>query len=180
MMGGMLLCVLVVFMLFGLVAIFLPQSRSLLKLFCRQLVSRTLHMVWGALGALIFSVYLVYDTQVSHLKDHTLYLYNPYSTTRSKICTVNPIYQILVQAMAHPIHNPLTGWVVWDGMGWKYPGGVHAKTIFRWWWAGTTSMRSLPRSTSLPRSPSTWTSSTSSCTSSGWSSPSLILLHLFR
>ena len=71
MMGGMLLCVLVVFMLFGLVAIFLPQSRSLLKLFCRQLVSRTLHMVWGALGALIFSVYLVYDTQVSHLKDHT-------------------------------------------------------------------------------------------------------------
>ena len=25
---------------------------------------RTLHMVWGALGALIFSVYLVYDTQV--------------------------------------------------------------------------------------------------------------------
>ena len=82
--------------------------------------------------------------------------------------------------MAHPIHNPLTGWVVWDGMGWKYPGGVHAKTIFRWWWAGTTSMRSLPRSTSLPRSPSTWTSSTSSCTSSGWSSPSPILLHLFR
>ena len=82
--------------------------------------------------------------------------------------------------MSHPIHNPLNGWVVWDGMGWKYPGGVHAKTIFRWWWAGTTSMRSLPRSTSLPRSPSTWTSSTSSCTSSGWSSPSPILLHLFR
>ena len=34
MMGGMLLCVLVVFMLFGLVAIFLPQSRWLSKLFC--------------------------------------------------------------------------------------------------------------------------------------------------
>jgi len=57
MMGGMLLCVLVVFMLFGLVAIFLPQSR-------------TLHMVWGALGALIFSVYLVYDTQMMIGGDH--------------------------------------------------------------------------------------------------------------
>ena len=31
MMGGMLLCVLVVFMLFGLIAIFLPQSRFPLK-----------------------------------------------------------------------------------------------------------------------------------------------------
>ena len=31
MMGGMLLCVLVVFMLFGLIAIFLPQSRYSLK-----------------------------------------------------------------------------------------------------------------------------------------------------
>ena len=66
MMGGMLLCVLVVFMLFGLVAIFLPQSRSfkfLLGKFYPKSI-RTLHMVWGALGALIFSVYLVYDTQV--------------------------------------------------------------------------------------------------------------------
>ena len=31
-MGGMLLCVLVVFMLFGLIAIFLPQSRFSLKI----------------------------------------------------------------------------------------------------------------------------------------------------
>ena len=34
-------------------------------------------MVWGALGALIFSVYLVYDTQVSGLKTvHTYPLFN--------------------------------------------------------------------------------------------------------
>jgi len=57
MMGGMLMCVLLVFMLFGIVAIFVPQSR-------------TLHMVWGALGALIFSIYLVYDTQMMMGGDH--------------------------------------------------------------------------------------------------------------
>jgi len=57
MMGGMLLCVLVVFCLFSLIAIFIPQSR-------------TLHMVMGAVGALIFSVYLVYDTQMMMGGDH--------------------------------------------------------------------------------------------------------------
>lgn len=55
--GGMLLCVGVVLLLFTLVAIFLPQSR-------------TLSMVWGALGALIFSMYLVYDTQMMMGGDH--------------------------------------------------------------------------------------------------------------
>jgi len=43
MMGGMLLCVLVVFMLFGLVAIFLPQSR-------------TLHMVGSSWGSHLLSL----------------------------------------------------------------------------------------------------------------------------
>merc|ERR1712179_350062 len=57
MMSGILICVLLVFVLFGLIAMFLPQSR-------------TLHMVWGAIGALIFSIYLVYDTQMMMGGDH--------------------------------------------------------------------------------------------------------------
>jgi len=48
--GGVLLCVLVVFVLFGLFAIFIP--------------GRTVQIVYASIGALIFSLYIVYDTQI--------------------------------------------------------------------------------------------------------------------
>jgi len=51
MLRGILVCVLFVFILFGIIMIFVPQSKYM-------------QMVYGGLGALIFSVYLVYDTQM--------------------------------------------------------------------------------------------------------------------
>jgi len=48
---GALGCVLFVFIIFGIGMIFIPPSK-------------TMDMVYGGLGALIFSVYLVYDTQM--------------------------------------------------------------------------------------------------------------------
>jgi hypothetical protein len=50
-MGGALMAILVVFILFGLIAAFFPQSR-------------TLNLVYAAIGAIIFSLYIVYDTQI--------------------------------------------------------------------------------------------------------------------
>jgi len=50
-MGGVLIAVLMVFVLFGLIAIFLPQSR-------------TLRLVYASIGAIIFSLYIIYDTQL--------------------------------------------------------------------------------------------------------------------
>merc|ERR1719206_1275297 len=50
-MGGVLIAVLMVFFLFGLIAIFLPQSR-------------TLRLVYASIGAIIFSLYIIYDTQL--------------------------------------------------------------------------------------------------------------------
>jgi len=43
--------VLVVFLLFGLIAAFFPATR-------------TVRLVYAAIGAIIFSVYIVYDTQL--------------------------------------------------------------------------------------------------------------------
>ena len=40
-----------VFFLFGLIALFLPQSR-------------TLKLVYASIGAIIFSLYIIYDTQL--------------------------------------------------------------------------------------------------------------------
>lgn len=48
--GGVLVACLVVFIIFGFVAIFVAGS--------------VIHMVYASLGALLFSVYLVYDTQL--------------------------------------------------------------------------------------------------------------------
>ena len=48
---GVLIAVLMVFILFGLIAIFLPQSR-------------TLKLVYASIGAIIFSLYIIYDTQL--------------------------------------------------------------------------------------------------------------------
>jgi FtsH-binding integral membrane protein len=45
-MGGILLAVLVVFLLFGLIAAFFPATR-------------TVRLVYAAIGAIIFSVYIV-------------------------------------------------------------------------------------------------------------------------
>ncbi|KPJ10125.1 Glutamate [NMDA] receptor-associated protein 1 [Papilio machaon] len=50
-MGGILLCATVVLLLFGLIAMFLPGNRIVT-------------LVYASLGALLFSVYLVYDTQL--------------------------------------------------------------------------------------------------------------------
>merc|ERR550532_3404961 len=50
-MGGVLIAVLVCFMLFGLIAIFFPASR-------------TLNLVYAGIGTIIFSLYIVYDTQL--------------------------------------------------------------------------------------------------------------------
>jgi len=49
--GGALLAVLLVFILFGLIAAFFPKSR-------------TVNLVYAAIGAIIFSLYIVYDTQI--------------------------------------------------------------------------------------------------------------------
>lgn len=49
-MGGMLFVAALILMLFGLIAIFFP--------------GRTITLVYASLGALIFSLYLVYDTQL--------------------------------------------------------------------------------------------------------------------
>ncbi|XP_028169421.1 protein lifeguard 1 [Ostrinia furnacalis] len=50
-MGGVLLCATVVFLLFGLIAIFFREVKIL-------------HLVYASVGALLFSFYLVYDTQL--------------------------------------------------------------------------------------------------------------------
>ncbi|ODM90636.1 Protein lifeguard 1 [Orchesella cincta] len=52
-MGGVLFVALIVFMLFGILTIFLPKTTF-----------PTLHIVYACLGALLFSFYLVYDTQL--------------------------------------------------------------------------------------------------------------------
>lgn len=49
-MGGVLLCATVVLLLFGIVAIFVP--------------GKTITLVYASLGALLFSFYLIYDTQL--------------------------------------------------------------------------------------------------------------------
>ncbi|XP_046968526.1 protein lifeguard 1-like isoform X1 [Vanessa cardui] len=49
-MGGALLCATVVLLIFGIVAIFVP--------------GKTMTLIYASLGALIFSLYLIYDTQL--------------------------------------------------------------------------------------------------------------------
>lgn len=50
-MGGMLLCATVVLLIFGLIAIFIPRNNIVT-------------LVYASLGALLFSFYLIYDTQL--------------------------------------------------------------------------------------------------------------------
>jgi protein lifeguard len=50
MMGGILFVAVVILFLFGLVAMFFP--------------GKTIQLIYGSLGALIFSFYLIYDTQM--------------------------------------------------------------------------------------------------------------------
>ncbi|XP_045525732.1 protein lifeguard 1-like isoform X4 [Pieris brassicae] len=50
-MGGILLCATVILLLFGLIAIFIPRNSIVM-------------LVYASLGALLFSVYLIYDTQL--------------------------------------------------------------------------------------------------------------------
>eukprot|EP00092_Neocalanus_flemingeri_P001981 GFUD01002114.1.p1 GENE.GFUD01002114.1~~GFUD01002114.1.p1 ORF type:complete len:315 (+),score=50.06 GFUD01002114.1:45-989(+) len=57
MLRGILLCVLFVFLLFGIIMIFVPRTKYT-------------QMAYGGIGALIFSVYLVYDTQMMMGGDH--------------------------------------------------------------------------------------------------------------
>ena len=57
MMGGVLVCVLFGLVIFGFVMIFVPYNKYL-------------QMVYGGAGALIFSLYLVYDTQMMMGGDH--------------------------------------------------------------------------------------------------------------
>lgn len=56
MMGGILLACMVVFMIFGIVAIFFK--------------GKIITLVYASIGALLFSVYLVYDTQLMMGGDH--------------------------------------------------------------------------------------------------------------
>jgi len=56
-MGGILVCVLFGLVIFGFVMIFVPYNKYL-------------QMVYGGAGALIFSLYLVYDTQMMLGGDH--------------------------------------------------------------------------------------------------------------
>ena len=53
--GGILFCVLFVFLLFGLLMAILPLMGVNIEL---------LHLVYCGIGVLIFSIYLIYDTQV--------------------------------------------------------------------------------------------------------------------
>merc|ERR1712048_1064507 len=50
-MGGVLLAVLICFIIFGFIAAFFPASR-------------TLNLVYASIGCIIFSLYIVYDTQL--------------------------------------------------------------------------------------------------------------------
>ena len=50
-MGGILVCLLMGLMIFGIVMIFVPYSKYM-------------QMVYGGAGAILFSFYLVYDTQM--------------------------------------------------------------------------------------------------------------------
>ncbi|XP_017838222.1 protein lifeguard 1 isoform X2 [Drosophila busckii] len=56
MMGGVLLACMVVFVIFGIVAIFIP--------------GKVITLVYASIGALLFSVYLIYDTQLMMGGDH--------------------------------------------------------------------------------------------------------------
>lgn len=49
-MGGVLFVAVIILMVFGIVAIFVP--------------GKTIQLIYASLGALIFSIYLVYDTQM--------------------------------------------------------------------------------------------------------------------
>ena len=53
--GGILFCVLFVFILFGLLIAILPLTGVNVEM---------LHLVYCGIGVLIFSIYLIYDTQV--------------------------------------------------------------------------------------------------------------------
>jgi len=53
--GGILFCVLFVFILFGLLMAILPLMGVDIEL---------LHLVYCGIGVLIFSIYLIYDTQM--------------------------------------------------------------------------------------------------------------------
>lgn len=54
--GGVLLAVMVVFLIFGIVAIFIP--------------GKIMTIVYASLGAVIFSIYLIYDTQLMMGGEH--------------------------------------------------------------------------------------------------------------
>ena len=54
--GGVLIVAMVVFLIFGIVAIFVP--------------GKIMTLVYSSIGALLFSVYLVYDTQLMMGGDH--------------------------------------------------------------------------------------------------------------
>ena len=56
-MGGILVCLLFGLMIFGIVMIFIPYSKYM-------------QMVYGGAGAILFSFYLVYDTQMMMGGDH--------------------------------------------------------------------------------------------------------------
>lgn len=56
MMGGVLLVAMVVFIIFGIVAMFLP--------------GKIMTLVYGSCGALLFSIYLIYDTQLMMGGEH--------------------------------------------------------------------------------------------------------------
>ena len=62
-MGGILVCLLMGLMIFGIVMIFVPYSKYM-------------QMVYGGAGAILFSFYLVYDTQVVPQIDPSVKLYN--------------------------------------------------------------------------------------------------------
>jgi len=57
MLRGILFCVLMVFFIFGIIMCFIPSTKYT-------------QMVYGGIGALIFSVYLVYDTQMMMGGEH--------------------------------------------------------------------------------------------------------------
>ncbi len=73
-MGAGLFVVTIVFMLFGFLAIFLRGTFPIL------------HLVYACIGALLFSIYLVYDTQVRNKLSTCPFLTMPGSFNINDFC----------------------------------------------------------------------------------------------
>ena len=135
---------------------------------------------FGSAGALIFSLYIIYDTQVILL----IHKLHPISCVFQISCSLSNMWSNISSLWWEENTNTVSG--SWRHINHKIKSHMTLKTNcfpldFRWdplsqWHSNLCYILilvlSAPRSTSLPPSTSTLTSSTSSCTSS-WLSGSV-------